>query len=84
MFRPIMWTRRRTKKGNDHHWTVSRDGIPVGCVYLGMQVKSPRWFWVAATGGAGNAATMEACLNDLRQSVLQSLAVLGGADPSAQ
>ena len=71
-----MWTRRRTGNGDNHHWTVCRYGVPVGCVYLGMQIKSLRWFWVAATGGSGHGATMEVCLEDLRQSVTRSLDIL--------
>jgi hypothetical protein len=65
-----MWTHRPDTAFDKTSRLVLRDGIVVGHVHQGMQVKTLRWFWALTTGQNGSTATMQEALEAVRQAVL--------------
>ncbi len=69
-----MWTRRLTWPGErDDDWVVLRDGVIVGRVYQVTYYNPMRevWAWFKQTipGRSGEAKTLEAALEAVRQAV---------------
>lgn len=68
-----MWTHRRDP---DHlhpeRRAVLRDGVVVGYVFWGIQIKTGTWFWEATRGQYGVAPTMAEALEGLRQAVMKN------------
>lgn len=65
-----MWTRRRSRDGDDESWTIYRYGVPVGVVHP-VHTGGAVWSWATwdYPAGQGFAYSLDDALEALRGSI---------------